>query len=178
MLNYSRDSYAYCWPRDGALSLWPLMRLGYKTELLNHFSFCRQGMHPDGFLLHKYQPDGAIGSSWHAYLAQGRVIPPIQEDETAMVVFLFCEYMRLNNDKVALDEFYDSLNRANVQLLAWLYRPSNQVTARQLRLWEEKFATHTYTVGLTYAALARAADLAAEYQRPADAVAGKHCRSY
>ncbi len=29
MLNYSRDAYAYSWPRDGAYVLWPLIRMGY-----------------------------------------------------------------------------------------------------------------------------------------------------
>ena len=32
MLNYSRDAYAYCWPRDGAYVLWPLIRMGYTEE--------------------------------------------------------------------------------------------------------------------------------------------------
>ncbi len=174
MLNYTRDSYAYCWPRDGALSLWPLMRLGYKTELLNHFSFCRQGMHPDGFLLHKYQPDGAIGSSWHAYLAQGRIIPPIQEDETAIAVFLFCEYMRLSNDKMALDEYYDSLVVPMCNFMAGYIDPQTKLPHASYDLWEEKFATHTYTVAVVYAALSHAANLAIEYRRPADATRWKN----
>src|SRR5690606_35405803 len=67
MLNYSRDSYSYCWPLDGAYALWPLLRMGYKDELKRYFAFCERTMDRRGFVHHKYQPDGAIGSSWHPY---------------------------------------------------------------------------------------------------------------
>ncbi len=48
MLNYGRDAYAYCWPRDGALVLWPLIRIGYTEEPYHFFEFCRRVMHPSG----------------------------------------------------------------------------------------------------------------------------------
>lgn len=173
MLNYTRDSYAYCWPRDGALSLWPLLRLGYKTELLNHFSFCRQGLHPNGFLMHKYQPDGAIGSSWHAYLAKDRVIPPIQEDETALPVLLFCKYVEILKDNSALDEFYDSLIVPMCNFMASYIDPQTNLPHASYDLWEEKFFTHTFTVAVVYSALAHGAKIATMYKRPGDAVRWK-----
>ena len=170
MLNYVRDAYAYCWPRDGAYALWPLARLGYKTELKNFFDFCRQGLNPQGFLHHKYQPDGAIGSSWHPYVVQGRVIPPIQEDETAIVVFLFCEFMQYNRDRKVFDEFYTTLIVPMCNFMASYIDPQTNLPHASYDLWEEKFLTHTYTVALVYAALSRAAALAARYKKHADAV--------
>src|SRR5690606_2318613 len=57
MLNYSRDAYAYCWPRDGAYAIWPLVRMGYLEEPRLFFEFCRRGLHEDGYLMHKYRAD-------------------------------------------------------------------------------------------------------------------------
>lgn len=170
MLNYWRDAYAYCWPRDGAYALWPLLRLGYKTELKNYFAFCRQGLHPRGFLFQKYQPDGAIGTTWHPYIFQGRVTPPIQEDETAVVAYLFCEYMRLNRDRKAFDDFYSTLLVPMCDFMATYLDPQTKLPHASYDLWEEKFFTHTYTVALVYAALSRASQLAARYKKHADAV--------
>lgn len=170
MLNYWRDAYAYCWPRDGAYTMWPLLRLGYKTELKNFFAFCRQGLHPEGFLLHKYQPDGAIGTSWHPYVVQGRTIPPIQEDETAIIVYLFCQYMQLNKDKKVFDEFYDSLIVPMCNFMASYVDPQTKLPHASYDLWEEKFLTTTYTTALTYAALCAAATMAHSHRRAADAV--------
>lgn len=170
MLNYARDAYSYCWPRDGGYALWPLARLGYKTELKNYFAFCRQGLDPEGFLHHKYQADGAIGSSWHPYVYQGRVIPPIQEDETAIVVWLFCEYMRINHDRKAFDEFYDSLVVPMCNFMTSYIDPQTKLPHASYDLWEQKFLTHTYTVALVYAALSRASALAAKHRRHTDAV--------
>lgn len=170
MLNYWRDAYAYCWPRDGAYALWPLMRMGYKTELKNFFAFSRRGLHPDGFLLQKYQPDGAIGTTWHPYLAQGRIIPPMQEDETAIVIALFCEYMKLYRDKRVFDEFYDSLVVPACNFMAHYIDPQTKLPRASYDLWEEKFLTTTYTTAVVYSALWHAGDLASRHRRHADAV--------
>ena len=170
MLNYWRDAYAYCWPRDGGFSLMPLLRMGYKTELKNFFDFCRRGLHPEGFLYHKYQPDGAIGSSWHPYLAQGRIVPPIQEDETAVVVYLFCQFMRLHRDRKVFDEYYSSLIVPMCNFMASHIDPQTKLPHATYDLWEEKFLTTTFTVAMTYAALREAAEMAAKYKKHADAV--------
>src|SRR5690606_26181050 len=65
MLNYSRDAYAYCWPRDGAYIMWSFIRMGYRDEPLRFFEFMKRGLHSNGYLMHKYRADGALGSSWH-----------------------------------------------------------------------------------------------------------------
>jgi GH15 family glucan-1,4-alpha-glucosidase len=170
MRNYSRDTYAYCWPRDSALSLWPLMRLGYFDEVKNFFDFCRRTLQPEGFLMHKYQPDGAIGSSWHPYVAAGRVIPPIQEDETAIVVFLLGQYYQMTEDNKTLREFYDSLLRPAANFLANYIDETTKLPHASYDLWEEKLLTTTYTTAVTYAALIAAARLAEVMGRQQEAV--------
>jgi len=160
MLNYSRDSYAYFWPRDGSYVIWPLIRLGYQDEPLKFFSFCRRVLHEGGYLLHKYQPDGAVGSSWHSYLHNGHSIAPIQEDETAMVLFLFGQYYQLHPDKQLLREYYPTLIAPMANFLAGFIDETTGLPLASYDLWEEKYLTTTYTTAVVYAALIEAAVMA------------------
>lgn len=160
MLNYSRDSYVYCWPRDAVYVLWPLMRLGFREELVNFFAFCRRVKHVDGYLAHKYQADGAPGSSWHPYIHSGRPSsPPIQTDETAAVVFLFGQYYRLHADDDLLKGYYGSLIKPMASFLAG-YIGDDKLPKPSYDLWEQKYLTTTYSTALTYASLLEAAYIA------------------
>jgi GH15 family glucan-1,4-alpha-glucosidase len=171
MLNYSRDAYAYSWPRDGAYVVWPLMRMGYTEEALQFFRFCLRGLHPNGYLMHKYRADGALGSSWHPYLHGDVVAPPIQEDETALVVFVFIQYYMLHPDQALLDEFYESMIKPMANFMASYIDDVSQLPKPSYDLWEEVFMTTTYTTSVVYAALMAAADLAQEAHDEERAVA-------
>jgi GH15 family glucan-1,4-alpha-glucosidase len=170
MKNYSRDEYAYCWPRDAVYALWPLLRLGYTQEVEAFFDFCRTGLHKDGYLMHKYQPDGAPGSSWHPYIVGKRPIAPIQEDETAGVVFLFGQYYEATGNKEVLHEFYDSLIKPMANFMASYIDETTKLPHATYDLWEEKFLTTTYSTGVVYAALLSAVKLAEEAGHADDAV--------
>jgi GH15 family glucan-1,4-alpha-glucosidase len=160
MLNYSRDSYAYCWPRDASYVIWPLIRLGYKNEPLHFFDFCRRGMHPDGYLMHKYQADGALGSSWHPYIHDDIVAPPIQEDETAITLFMFGQYYQMHRDEALLQEYYPSLVVPMANFMSGYIDKKTALPKASYDLWEQSFLTSTYTTSTVYAALLLAADLA------------------
>jgi GH15 family glucan-1,4-alpha-glucosidase len=161
MLNYSRDAYAYCWPRDGAFVLWPLIRLGYTDEPQRFFEFCRRGLHPSGYLMHKYRADGAQGSSWHPYLqSNGTSAPPIQEDETALVLFVFTQYYRMNESPRLLREFYTTMVVPMANFMASYIDDTTGLPKPSYDLWEEVFLTTTYTTSVVYAGLLAAADLA------------------
>lgn len=162
MLNYWRDAYTYAWPRDGALSLWPLLRLGYYDELQRFFEFCRRGLSTDGFLAHKYQADGAIGSSWHPYVYAGKPEPPIQEDETAIVLFLCGEYYRQTNDKFFLNHYYASFIKPMAHFLATYIDNTTKLPRASYDLWEQTFLTTTYSTATVYGALKSAVELAEE----------------
>lgn len=170
MRNFSRDAYAYCWPRDAALSLWPLLRLGYFEELQNYFHFCRRALQPEGFLMHKYQADGSLGSSWHPYAIAGRVVPPIQEDETAITLFMLGQYYQITEDKEMLATFYDTLVRPTANFLASYIDETTKLPHATYDLWEEKFLTTTYTTAVVHAALTAAATLAEAMDRQQDSV--------
>lgn len=161
MLNYSRDAYAYCWPRDGAYAIWPLIRLGYRNEPLHFFHFCRHGLQEGGYLMHKYQADGAVGSSWHPYVhSDGVTAPPIQEDETALVLFMFGQFYFMHKDDHILSEFYQSFIVPMANFIAGYVDEHTGLPKPSYDLWEEHFLTTTYTTSTVYAALLTAADLA------------------
>lgn len=171
MLNYNRDAYAYCWPRDGAYVIWPLMRLGYREEIERFFDFCRRGLHPNGYLSHKYLSDGAIGSSWHTYVHGARVAPPIQTDETALVLFTFAQYYQQHTSSKLLNDYYASLIKPMADFLADYIDSDTHLPSPSYDLWEEKFIVSTYTTSVTYAALLAAADLAEAADDQASVVA-------
>ncbi len=161
MLNYSRDAYAYSWPRDGAYAIWPLIRMGYKEEAYRFFQFTKHGMHPDGYMMHKYRADGALGSSWHSYVHEdGLVAPPIQEDETALPVFMFNQYYQLHPDPSLLKEFYHSMIIPMANFMTEYVDEITGLPKPSYDLWEQTFLTSTYTTAVTYAALIAASDLA------------------
>lgn len=161
MLNYGRDAYAYSWPRDGAYVLWPLIRLGYTEEATAFFDFCRRGLHPAGYLAHKYRADGAVGSSWHTYLHDdGSVSPPIQFDETAGVLFMFAQFYHANPSEDLLREYYESLVVPMAEFLVESIDPTTSLPRPSYDLWEEVYQTTTYTAAVCYGALQSAASLA------------------
>lgn len=161
MLNYGRDAYAYSWPRDGAYVVWPLIRLGYTKEVIAFFDFCRCGMHPAGYLSHKYRADGAIGSSWHTYLhADGSVSPPIQIDETAGVLFMFAQFYQTNPDETMLREYYESFVVPMARFLVESIDHTTHLPEPSYDLWEEVHLTTTYTSAVCFGALQAAAELA------------------
>ncbi|MCA9334557.1 glycoside hydrolase family 15 protein [Candidatus Saccharibacteria bacterium] len=172
MLNYGRDTYAYCWPRDGALVLWPLMRMGYTEEPYRFFEFCKRVMHPSGYLMHKFRADGGMGSSWHSYVHDGGMVaPPIQEDETAVVVFAIAQLYQKNKDARILHDFYDSMVKPMANWMTEFIDETTGLPKPSYDLWEEVFLISTYTVSLVYAALQAAADLADVKGDSASAVA-------
>jgi GH15 family glucan-1,4-alpha-glucosidase len=161
MLNYSRDAYGYSWPRDGAYTMWPFIRLGYVDEPYRFFEFTKRGLHPSGYLMHKYRADGALGSSWHPYVHEGGVVaPPIQTDETATVVFMFAQFYNMNKDSNLIKEFYYSMIRPMADFLADYIDEQTGLPKPSYDLWEEIFATFTYTTAVTYGALLAASELA------------------
>ncbi len=160
LLNYSRDAYAYCWPRDGAFVLWPLIRMGYMDEPYRFFAFCKRVLHPSGYLMHKYQADGAQGSSWHTYVHGDMVAPPIQEDETALVLFVFAQYYKMHPDPKILKDFYDDMVVPMADFMASYIDDITGLPKPSYDLWEEIFITSTYTTSVVYASLVAASELA------------------
>jgi GH15 family glucan-1,4-alpha-glucosidase len=168
--NYGRDYYSYVWPRDGAYAIWPLIRLGYTDEPKKFFDFCRDILTPEGYLMHKYQPDRAIGSTWHPLVHGQRRELAIQEDETASVIYMLGEYYEHTNDEDYVRNLYGTLIQPAANFMAGFIDDQTGLPHASYDLWEEKFLTNTYTAAITYQALLVAADFAEKFEYPDDAV--------
>lgn len=166
--NFGRDYYSYVWPRDGAFAIWPLIRLGYTEEPKKFFEFCRDILTPDGYLMHKYQPDRAIGSTWHSWLHDNRKELPIQEDETASLIYMLGEYYEYSRDEDFVRGLYTTFVQPAANFMASFIDEQTGLPHASYDLWEEKFLTHTYTVALVYQALLVAADFAELFEFPDD----------
>ena len=166
--NYGRDYYSYVWPRDGAYALWPLIRMGYSADAKRFFSFCKDIIHPDGYMMHKYQPDRAIGSTWHPLLHGNHKELAIQEDETAIVVFMIGEFFDYCGDEEFVHDMYESFIQPAANFMAKFIDKQTGLPHASYDLWEEKFLTHTYTTAVTHRALLVAARFAEMFNELAD----------
>ena len=173
IFNYGRDYYCYCWPRDAAYAVWPLLRLGHYEEALKFFDFARDTMNRDGYLMHKFQPDRSIGSTWHPMLHGRHKELAIQEDETAIVIYMIGEYYRASKDLTTVQNYYETFIRPCSEFMANFIDEATGLPHATYDLWEQKFLTTTYTVCTVIAALETAAELATELERPTDAVRWK-----
>lgn len=160
IFNFGRDYYCYCWPRDAAYALWPLIRLGHFEEAREFFAFARDTMHKDGYLMHKYQPDRSIGSTWHPLIHGRRKELAIQEDETASVLFMLGEYYEATKDTPFIESYYTSFITPAANFMTRFIDKETGLPHASYDLWEEKFLTSTYTVCTVIAGLQTAAKLA------------------
>jgi GH15 family glucan-1,4-alpha-glucosidase len=163
--NYGRDYYSYVWPRDGAYALMPLIELGYRDEPKRFFKFCIDTMDPAGFMKHKYQPDRAIGSTWHPQLHLNHPELPIQEDETAIVIVAIARYLEVTHDEDFIRDIYPTFIKPCVDFMAGFVDRQTNLPHASYDLWEQKFATFTYTVYVTLSALLGAAKIAERFNK-------------
>ncbi|HYC78619.1 MAG TPA: glycoside hydrolase family 15 protein [Planctomycetota bacterium] len=169
VLSYARDSYSYCWPRDGALVARALDDAGYPELTERFFAFCAQHVSADGYFLHKYNPDGSLASSWHPWIHDGAEQLPIQEDETALVVWALERHHARYRDFEFLAPVYDALVRRTADWMAAFRDPATGLPLPTWDLWEERHGVHAFTVAATYGGLKGAARLAETFGEAAAA---------
>jgi len=160
ILKFSRDHYSYMWPRDGALVAYALDKAGYPEVTTPFYRFCKRVLTFQGYLLHKYNPDGSVGSSWHPWYKKGRKQLPIQEDETALVLFALGEYYKREKDFEFIAKLYKPLIRKAADFLV-IYRDGKTgLPLESYDLWEERRGIFTFTASTVYGGLMAAANIA------------------
>jgi len=158
MLHLRKDTYSYMWPRDGALIARSLDRAGY-TEITQHFfKFCVGAMAKEGYLMHKYRPDGSLGSSWHSWLKHGHIQLPIQEDETALVLDALWKHYVQHGNKDAVKPYLDTFIRPAAEFMRSFIDEKTGLPKETYDLWEEKLGIHTFTCATVYAGFEAAAN--------------------
>lgn len=160
MLHHGRDTYSYVWPRDAALISLSYIEAGYPEVAQKYLEFITSRIEKGGYLMHKYRSDGVLGSSWHPWLQQGVAQLPIQEDETALTVFLLWQYYEATKDVEFLEGNYNTFIEPAANFMCEHIESMLGLPAPSYDLWEEKFGISTYTSCAVYAALLSAAHAA------------------
>ena len=158
--HYGQDTYSYMWPRDGALVAAALIGAGYSQVPRRFFDFCHQVITEEGYLLHKYNPDGSLASSWHGWYHEGRKVLPIQEDETALVLWALWRHFQRFRDVEFLKPHYRGLVVRAANWLANYRDPDTGLPYPSWDLWEERRGVLAWTVAATWAGLQAAANFA------------------
>ncbi len=177
--HYARDTYSYMWPRDGALTSYALDMAGYLGITRRFFDFCldivSKGKESSGYFLHKYNPDGSLGSSWHPWVGYEGKLPsqvsqipfgissyrwagdqkhlPIQEDGTGLVLWaLWFHFQKFKDIEFCISQYEKMVVRC-ADFLASYRDPETGLPLPSYDLWEENRGVHTFTVSAVYAGL-------------------------
>lgn len=160
ILQSTKDTYSYMWPRDGALVAMALDRAGYIDITRNFFLFCNDVLTDSGFLLHKYRPDKSLGSSWHSWVKNGNLQLPIQEDETALVLYSLWNHYERYKDFEFVNSLYDTFIKKAADFLYDYRDEKMKLPKESYDLWEEKLGISTFTCSSVYAGLVSCAKFA------------------
>lgn len=160
ILNYGRDYYAYCWPRDSYFALIVLLKLGFNQEAKNFINFCLETISPTGYMMHKYLADKSVGSTWHPLIYNGIPNLAIQEDETAVIPIIVGQYFNQNQDNQFLNLCFEKLIVPTANFMTNYINHQTNLPHPSYDLWEEKFLISTYTTSCVISGLKSSIDLA------------------
>jgi len=159
ILNQGRDTYSYLWPRDAGYTVEALDRAGYTDVVQKFFKFAATLLEEDGYFMHKYRVDGVLGSSWHPWVKDGVTRLPIQEDETAIVLYMLLQHYERARDLEFIESLYDPFIEKAADFLCSYIDTETGLPYDSYDLWEEKYGVSTYTSASVYGALIAAAEI-------------------
>jgi len=153
------DTYSYVWARDGAFVAKALDMANYDEVTLQFFDFCAHTITSDGYFLQKYTADGSLGGQWIPWVdGEGKQQLPIQEDETAVVIWsLWHHYNKFRNVEF-IRSHYRKLVKNAADFMVSYREPHTKLPAPSYDVWEERRGIHSYTVAAVWAGLQAAAN--------------------
>ncbi len=156
------DHYSYLWTRDGAFVANALDMARYPEMTRAFFDFCSRIAHGHGYFMQKYNPDGTVASGWHAAwdINGKRQLVPIQEDETALVLWALWEHYELYRDIDFAHRLYSSLTVKCGDFMASFRDKKTGLPLPSWNLWEDRRGVHTFTCSTVVAGLRAAASFA------------------
>ncbi len=154
--HFAKDTYSYVWPRDGALAAHALDLAGYGDLAQNFYRFASEVIEKDGYFLHKYNPDGTLASSWHPWFRDGHPQLPIQEDETALVIWAMWNHFVLHRDLEFIGRLYKPLIKRAADFLCRYRDAETGLPGESYDLWEERRGIPSFTVGAVFGGLTAA----------------------
>ena len=154
------DHYSYMWARDAAFVCDAMDRAGFPEITRRFLEFAHRVVREEGFFLHKYNPDGSYAPLWHPWVRDGQSQLPIQEDETALVIWLIARHYDRTRDLDLLRSVYDRLVIRTGDFLASYRDADTKLPLPSFDMWEERQGVFTFTCCAVYAGLEAAAGIA------------------
>ncbi len=156
------DHYSYLWTRDGAFVANALDLAGYPFLTRKFFELCAKIIHDDGYFLQKYNSDGTVASGWHAAwdVWTRKKLVPIQEDETALVIWALWEHYDRFREIEFVRKFYRSLIIKAADFMVNFRHADSKLPAPSWNLWEDRRGIHTFTCSAVVGGLRAAANFA------------------
>jgi len=151
MLLWGKDSYTYVWPRDAAFVAIALDKAGYSSVTKRFYDFCGKVLHDDGYLHHRFQPDYSLGSTWQSNTIQkdwlrNKILQlPIQEDETATVIWGLWQHYKYSNDIEFIESIYKPFIEKATEFMLEFRDKYTGLPIQSYDLWEEISGVSTYT---------------------------------
>ncbi|MGB7068348.1 MAG: glycoside hydrolase family 15 protein [Pyrinomonadaceae bacterium] len=175
------DHYSYLWTRDGAFVANALDLAGYPSISREFYHLCSKIVHNDGYFLQKYNSDGTVASGWHAawdVYGQKQLVP-IQEDETALVIWALWQHYDRYRDIEFAHRMYRQLIVKCADFMIKFRHSVLRLPEPSWNLWEDRRGIHTFTCATVVAGLRAAArfarlfaedDRAASYETASDEI--------
>ena len=156
------DHYSYLWTRDGAFVANALDLADYRHIARKFYQFCAHIVHEKGYFLQKYNADGTVASGWHTAWDKysGKAQVPIQEDETALVVWALWQHYDIYRDIEFVHLLYRRLVTRCADFMVDFRHEETGLPAPSWNLWEDRRGIHTFTCASVVGGLKAAANFA------------------
>ena len=154
------DHYSYVWTRDAAFVCDAMDRAGFPEITRRFLLFAKDLVRDEGFFINKYNPDGSPAPLWQPWIRDGKPQLPIQEDETALVVWLLARHYERTRDLDLLRAVYPRLIVHTADFMVAFRDSASGLPLPSYDLWEERLGVFTFTCAAVWAGLNAAADLA------------------
>lgn len=168
-VQYGGDTYGYIWPRDAGFAAWSFDLAGFYDVSKKFYNFANEVLTEEGFVLHKYQPDRSLGSSWHPWVKDDKRQLAIQEDETAILLVGLWEHYIRAKDLEFIESIYNSFIKKSADFMIHYRDIHTGLPLPSYDLWEEKYEVSSFTASLVYGGLISAGNFAKTLGKEDDA---------
>lgn len=168
-VQYGGDTYGYIWPRDACFTAWSFDLIGFYDVSKRFYGFANSIFTEEGYVLHKYQPDHSLGSSWHPWVKDGKRQLAIQEDETAILLVGLWEHYIRAKDLEFIESIYNSFIKKAADFIIRYKDIHSNLPLPSYDLWEEQYGVSPFTASVVYGGLISAYNFAKTLGKEKDA---------
>src|SRR3989344_1450937 len=159
-VQYGGDTYGYIWQRDACFAAWSFDMAGFYDDSKKFYIFISDVLTEEGYVLHKYQPDHSLGSSWHPWVKDGKRQLAIQEDETAILLVGLWEHYIRARDLEFIESIYNIFIKKAADFIIRYRDMHTGLPLLSYDLWEERYAVTPFTSSVVYGGLVSAGHFA------------------